>query len=281
MRFTKMHGIGNDYVYVNCFEQIVRNPKELAVAMSRPHFGVGADGLVLIEPSDTADFEMRMFNADGSESEMCGNATRCIGKYVYERGLTDKTEITLRTKGGIKILQLFLKDGKVEKVRVDMGSPELNPRNIPVNLPGEIVLDHRMQVAGHSYAITCVNMGNPHAVLFVDDPDRLDLNAIGPLFENHPLFPQRTNTEFVKVIRRDLLQMRVWERGSGETLACGTGACASLVAAVLNGKADRAATLRLTGGDLEVEWSAMNNHVYMTGPAEFVFDGDWLLEETE
>ncbi len=276
MRFTKMHGIGNDYIYVNCFEEFVENPRELAIVMSRFHFGVGADGLVLIEPCDTADFQMRIFNADGSEAQMCGNASRCIGKYVYERGLTSKKEIVLRTLSGLRQLALTVENGLVSKVRVDMGTPELNPRLIPVDLPGEMVLDQRIQAAGHTYQITCVSMGNPHAVLFVDDPDIINLPVVGPSIENHPIFPQRINVEFVKVIRRDLLQMRVWERGTGETMACGTGACASLVAAVLQGKADRQATLKLLGGDLKVEWSAKDNHVYQEGPAEFVFDGEWL-----
>lgn len=276
MRFTKMHGIGNDYIYVNCFEEIVENPRELAIAMSKPHFGVGADGLVLIEPSDTADFGMRIFNADGSEAQMCGNASRCIGKYVYERGMTEKTEIMLRTLGGLRPLKLTVENGVVTKVRVDMGSPELNPRLIPVDLPGEMVLNHRIQAAGHTYQITCVSMGNPHAVMFVDDPDIINLPVVGPPIETHPLFPQRINVEFVRVIRRNLLQMRVWERGTGETMACGTGACASLVAAVLQGKADREATVQLLGGDLQVSWSTEDNHVYQEGPAEFVFDGIWL-----
>lgn len=277
MRFTKMHGIGNDYIYVNCFEEIVANPRELAIAMSKPHFGVGADGLVLLEPSDTADFGMRIFNADGSEAQMCGNASRCIGKYVYERGLTNKTEIMLRTLSGLRLLKLTVENGKVSKVRVDMGSPELNPRLIPVDLPGEMVLDHRIAAAGHTYQITCVSMGNPHAVIFVEDPDLVNLSVVGPAIETLPLFPARTNVEFVKVIRRDLIQMRVWERGTGETMACGTGACASLVASVLRGRADREVTVQLLGGSLKVEWSAQDNHVYQEGPAEFVFDGNWLL----
>ena len=278
MRFTKMHGIGNDYIYVNCFEEIVPDPEKLAIAISRPHFGVGGDGLVLLEPCDTADFGMRIFNADGSEAEMCGNASRCIGKYVYERGMTDKTEITLRTKAGLRTLKLTVRGNKVEKVRVDMGSPELNPRLIPVDIPGEKVLDHRIQAAGHTFQITCVSMGNPHAVIFVDEPDRVNLPVLGPLIENLPIFPQRVNVEFVRVVRRDLLHMRVWERGSGETLACGTGACAALVAAVLGGKADRRATVQLAGGDLQVEWSTEDNHIYQEGTGEFVFDGVWLKD---
>jgi len=275
MRFTKMQGIGNDYIYVNCFEEIVREPERLAVAMSRAHYGVGADGLVLIEPSDVADFGMRIFNSDGSESEMCGNASRCIGKYVYERGLTDKTRVTLMTASGLKELQLKVTGGQVESVRVDMGGPELEPRRIPVKLPGEIVLNHPFQVGGMNWRIHCVSMGNPHCVVFVDEPDVLDLPLLGPLVEHDPLFPNRTNVEFAKIVRRDLIRMRVWERGAGETLACGTGACAVLVAAVLTGRADRTATVELAGGRLEVEWSPEDNHVYQTGPAAFVFDGVW------
>ena len=275
MHFTKMQGIGNDYVYVNCFEETVRDPEALAVRISRPHFGVGSDGLVLIEPSDVADFGMRIFNSDGSESEMCGNATRCIGKYVYERGLTDKTELTLMTHAGLKQLQLRARGGKVHSVRVDMGSPELDPRRVPVDLPGEIVLGHRLDVGGMLYAIHCVSMGNPHCVIFVRDPDDVDLPMVGPLIENHRIFPNRTNVEFVTVRDRQHLRMRVWERGAGETLACGTGACAALVASVLTGKADREAEVRLNGGVLQIAWSPEDNHVYKEGPAEFVFDGEW------
>ena len=275
MHFTKMQGIGNDYVYVNCFEETVRDPEALAVRISRPHFGVGSDGLVLIEPSDVADFGMRIFNSDGSESEMCGNATRCIGKYVYERGLTDKTELTLMTHAGLKQLQLRARGGKVHSVRVDMGSPELDPRRVPVDLPGEIVLGHRLDVGGMMYAIHCVSMGNPHCVIFVRDPDDVDLPMVGPLIENHRIFPNRTNVEFVTVRDRQHLRMRVWERGAGETLACGTGACTALVASVLTGKADREAEVRLNGGVLQIAWSPEDNHVYKEGPAEFVFDGEW------
>ena len=275
MHFTKMQGIGNDYVYVNCFEETVRDPEDLAVRISRPHFGVGSDGLVLIEPSDVADFGMRIFNSDGSESEMCGNATRCIGKYVYERGLTDKTELTLMTRAGLKQLQLRARGGKVHSVRVDMGSPELDPRRVPVDLPGEIVLGHRLDVGGMMYAIHCVSMGNPHCVIFVRDPDDVDLPMVGPLIENHRIFPNRTNVKFVTVRDRQHLRMRVWERGAGETLACGTGACAALVASVLTGKADREAEVRLNGGVLQIAWSPEDNHVYKEGPAEFVFDGEW------
>ena len=276
MKFTKMHGIGNDYLFVNCFEEMVADPERMAIVMSRQHFGAGSDGLVLIEPADGADFGMRIFNSDGSEAEMCGNAIRCIGKYVYERGMTDKTELTVETKGGMKQLWLTVENGKVSRVKADMGTPELNPRLIPVDLPGELVLRHRLQILGQTWFITCVNMGNPHAVLFVRDPEVIDLPTIGPMIEHHPLFPRRTNVEFVRVIDRHILQMRVWERGAGETLACGTGACASLVAAVLAGLSDRTVQMKLSGGNLQLQWSAEDNHVYQTGPAAFVYDAEWL-----
>ncbi len=276
MKFTKMHGIGNDYLFVNCFEEMVADPERMAIVMSRQHFGAGSDGLVLIEPADGADFAMRIFNSDGSEAEMCGNAIRCIGKYVYERGMTDKTELTIETKGGMKQLWLTVENGKVARVKADMGTPELNPRLIPVDLPGELVLRHRLQILGQTWFITCVNMGNPHAVLFVRDPEVIDLPTIGPMIEHHPLFPRRTNVEFVRVIDRHILQMRVWERGAGETLACGTGACASLVAAVLAGLSDRTVQMKLSGGNLQLQWSAEDNHVYQTGPAAFVYDAEWL-----
>ena len=276
MKFTKMHGLGNDYVYVDTFEQPVPDPAAMAIAVSRPHFGVGADGLVLIGPSTEADYAMRMFNADGSEGEMCGNAVRCIGKYVHDRGLTAKTRVTLATRGGIKTLELRLQGGSVEQVTVDLGEPALSPASLPVTLAGAQVLNHPLSIDGQTHHITCVSMGNPHAVIFVDDPQAVDVRGIGRQIEHHPLFPKRTNVEFVRVWRRDLLEMRVWERGSGETLACGTGAAASLVAAVLNGLADRSAVVKLTGGELHVHWDARDNHVYQTGPATFVFDGVWL-----
>lgn len=276
MKFTKMHGLGNDYVYVDTFEQPVPDPAAMAIAVSRPHFGVGADGLVLIGPSTEADYAMRMFNADGSEGEMCGNAVRCIGKYVHDRGLTAKTRVTLATRGGIKTLELRLQGGSVEQVTVDLGEPALSPASLPVTLAGAQVLNHPLSIDGQTHHITCVSMGNPHAVIFVDDPQAVDVHGIGRQIEHHPLFPKRTNVEFVRVWRRDLLEMRVWERGSGETLACGTGAAASLVAAVLNGLADRSAVVQLTGGELHVHWDARDNHVYQTGPATFVFDGVWL-----
>lgn len=278
MRFTKMHGIGNDYIYINCFEERVDNPGALAVTMSRPHYGVGSDGLILICPSDVADFEMKMFNSDGSPSEMCGNGARCVGKYVYDRGLTDKTDITLMTGAGLKLLHIHAVNGKAQSVRVDMGMPELEPAQIPVSLPGEVVMGHLLNVGSAKYQIHCVSMGNPHCVTFVKDPDQVDLPQVGALLEHHPIFPHRTNVEFVQVIARDRLRMRVWERGAGETLACGTGACAALVAAVLTGQADRQATMELLGGELRLDWSPEDGHVYQEGPAAFVFDGEWLAD---
>lgn len=276
MKFTKMHGIGNDYIYVNTLDEFVADPPALAVAMSRPHFGVGADGLVLIGASDTADFDMRMFNADGSEGEMCGNAVRCIAKYVYERGLTQKTTLTLATKAGIKTLDLRIDAGQVTQVRVDMGKPMLAPAAIPVDLPGERVIDQPIAIGGQTWRMSCVSMGNPHAVIFVDDPSTFDVHGIGRQIERHPLFPRRTNVEFVRVHSREQLEMRVWERGSGETLACGTGAAAVVVAAVLNARTERSVRVKLLGGELHVHWDEADNHVYQSGPASFVFDGVWL-----
>ena len=279
MKFTKMQGIGNDYVYIDCFEEKVKDPAALAIRMSKPHFGIGSDGLVLIEASEYADFGMRIFNSDGSEAEMCGNAARCVGRYVRERGLTDKDEITLSTKAGIRRLWPEVSGGIVRRVKVDMGSPELNPRLIGVDLPGDLVLRHRVQILGQTLFITAVSLGNPHCVIFVRDPELMDLQTIGPMLENHSLFPNRANVEFVRVIRRDCLQMRVWERGSGETLGCGTGACAALVASVLCGLSDRTAQVRLPGGHLELMWNPEDNCVYQSGPAEFVFDGVWFEQE--
>ena len=279
MKFTKMQGIGNDYVYIDCFEEKVKDPSALAIRMSKPHFGIGSDGLVMIEASEHADFGMRIFNSDGSEAEMCGNAARCVGRYVRERGLTDKDEITLSTKAGIRRLWPEVSGGIVRRVKVDMGSPELNPRLIGVDLPGDLVLRHRVQILGQTLFITAVSLGNPHCVIFVRDPELMDLQTIGPMLENHSLFPNRANVEFVRVVRRDCLQMRVWERGSGETLGCGTGACAALVASVLCGLSDRTAQVRLPGGHLELMWNPEDNCVYQSGPAEFVFDGVWFEQE--
>jgi len=277
VRFTKMEGIGNDYVYVNCFAETVENPEELAVRMSRYHFGCGSDGLILIMPSDRADFRMRMFNNDGSESEMCGNGIRCVAKYCHDRGLTSKETITIETGGGVKTLHLNVVDGVTQSVRVDMGVPELDGAKIPSMMTGSPVKDCRIHVEDTEYTMTLVNMGNPHAVTFVDDPASASVTTHGPLLECHPMFPRKANIEFVQVIDRTHVKMRVWERGTGETLACGTGASAVLVACVLNGLTERTAQVELPGGKLQIEWNPMDNHVYMTGPATFVYDGEWLL----
>lgn len=276
MKFTKMQGAGNDYIYINGFEAIPPHLSSLAVKMSDRHFGVGSDGLVMIVPSKTCDFGMRMFNADGTEAEMCGNAARCVGKYLYDHGMTDKTELTLETLAGVKRIYLTVAHGRVTSVKVDMGEPRLLPGDLPVLLPGDRVVAQPIEVCGHRFSMTCVSMGNPHAVIFLDDLQAYDLHAIGRAIEHHELFPRRTNVEFVKVLAPDVLQMRVWERGAGETLACGTGACASLVAAVLNDRSRRAATLRLVGGNLQIEWDETSNHVFMTGDAVTVFEGTWL-----
>ena len=273
MKFTKMQGLGNDYIYVNCLEEEVPDPVATARKISDRHFGVGADGLVLICPDEQADFRMRMFNADGSEAEMCGNAARCVGKYIHDRGLSDREEIRLMTGAGMKILQLKIRDGKTESVRVDMGEPILVAERIPTTLTGLKVVDTPVEVLGETYGVTCVSMGNPHAVIFVEDVESFDVHGVGAVIENYPLFPRKTNVEFVTVTDRENLRMRVWERGAGETMACGTGACATLVAAVLNGLSERKATLRLNGGPLTVEWDPETNHVFQEGPAEFVFDG--------
>lgn len=278
MKFTKMHGIGNDYVYVNCFEERLENPAQISRFISDRHCGIGGDGLILIGPSEVADFQMRIYNADGSQAEMCGNGVRCVGKYVYDRGLTKKTTVTVETLGGIKTLELHVEQGTVRSVTVDMGLPILAPEKIPVQGTGERFLNIPVTVDGREYHVTAVSMGNPHAVVFVPDTASLDLPCIGPLFENLEIFPERTNTEFVEVIDRDTLRMRVWERGSGETMACGTGACATLVASVLNGKCQREATVKLLGGDLQIRWDETNDHVYMTGPATIVFDGEIDLD---
>ncbi len=270
-----MHGAGNDYIFINCLEETVQDPSALSVRLSDRHFGVGGDGIVLICPSDKADFKMRMFNSlDGSEAQMCGNAVRCFGKYVFERGMTDKTELDIETPAGVRRLTLNLEDGAVRSVRVDMGEPVTASKKIPVLTELPEFIDRPVTAGGNTYRMTCVNMGNPHAVTFVGDVRALDLPAIGPELENHPLFPERANIEFVEVAGEARLRMRVWERGSGETLACGTGSCASLVAAVLNGKSGRRARLILLGGALDIEWREADNRVYMTGPAEFVFDGE-------
>ncbi len=282
MKFTKMHGLGNDYVYVDCTKQSIKNPNRLSEIISKYHFGIGSDGLVMIMNSDKADFRMRMFNADGSEGKMCGNATRCIGKYVYDRGLTDKTQLTLETESGIKYLTLTVDGGEVQTVSVDMGKAVLNAAEIPVKADSETVIGKTMTVCGREQSITCVSMGNPHCVIFTDGIDNLDLEKIGPGYENDEIFPERVNTEFVEIKDKNTLRMRVWERGSGETMACGTGACAVAVAAVENGFCDRDSdiTVHLRGGDLSIVCRA-DGHVIMTGGASFVFDGELLIKEAE
>ena len=274
MKFTKMHGLGNDYIYINGFEEIVADPGELAIKVSDRHFGIGSDGIVLIMPSDSCDFRMRMFNNDGSEAEMCGNASRCVAKYVYDFGLTDKDEITLETLAGVKILKMQIIDGKVDTVTVNMGAPIIKAADIPVISSKDQVVDEPLVIEGTEYRITCVSMGNPHCISYIDDIRAFNLETIGPKIENHEIFPKRINAEFAKVVDRKNIDMRVWERGSGETLACGTGACATLVASVLNDYTDRKATLHLLGGDLEIEWNEADNNVYMTGPATTVFQGE-------
>lgn len=279
MKFTKMHGLGNDYVYVNCFEEKIDNPPAVARFVSDRHFGIGSDGLIMINPSKTADFEMEMYNADGSRGEMCGNGIRCVAKYVYDYGLTDKTQISVETLGGIKYLDLTVEDGKVSLVKVDMGKPELEADRIPIISEREQVIDEPIEVDGKEYHMTGVSMGNPHTVIYVDDVKGLDLEKIGPKFENHERFPKRINTEFVHCIDRQTVEMRVWERGSGETLACGTGACAVAVSSILNNLTDTQVTVKLLGGDLQIEWDREKDRVFMTGPATVVFDG--VIDITE
>jgi diaminopimelate epimerase len=270
--FVKMHGIGNDYVYIDCFAHRVTDPAALARRVSPRRTGIGSDGLILICPSTVADCRMEMYNADGSRGEMCGNGVRCVGKYVAEQGLSRANPLRVETDCGVKVLQLHGRAGTVDRVTVDMGPPILDGPRIPVAAEGRVI-EAPLEVGGTTYTITCVSMGNPHCVVFRSDVDVLDLARIGPQFEHHPFFPRRVNTEFIRVDGPRALRMRVWERGSGETAACGTGACAALVAAVLTERADRQATLHLNGGDLDIEWRAADDHVYMTGPAEEAFRG--------
>ena len=274
MRFTKMQGIGNDYVYVNCLEEEVCDPVSLSRMVSDRHFGIGSDGLILIRPSKQADFFMEMFNADGSRSAMCGNGIRCVGKYVYDHGLTDKTEIAVNTLAGVKKLALHVEDGQVASVTVDMGAPVLEAALIPVDAAASPVVAQPIEVAGRDFEMTCVSMGNPHAVVFVEDTANFAVEEFGRPFEFHPAFPERVNAEFVEVLGRSEVNMRVWERGTGETLACGTGACASVVACILNGLADDEVTVHLLGGDLRIRWNRTANRVFMTGPAATVFEGE-------
>lgn len=274
MKFTKMHGCGNDYVYVNCFKEKVENPEEVSRFVSDRHFGIGADGLILIKPSKVADCAMGMYNADGSEGEMCGNGIRCVAKYAFDYGIVDKEEIKVETKAGIKTLKLQVENGKVKTVTVDMGEPITAPSLVPVISDQEMVKDEPIAVDGTNYRITCVSMGNPHAVTFVDDTNAIEIEKIGPKFENHDRFPKRINTEFIQVLDRNTVNMRVWERGSAETLACGTGACASVYACILNDKTDHEVLVHLLGGDLRIRYDEASNHIFMTGPATVVFDGE-------
>lgn len=277
MKFTKMQGCGNDYVYINCFEEKVENPTELAKAVSDRHFGIGSDGLILIMPSEVADCRMRMFNWDGSESEMCGNGVRCVGKFAHDRGIVDKDTITVETLAGIKILKLTLNDkNETTSLTVDMGEPILNPSDVPVVSDENPVKNLVLKAHDKEFTFTCVSMGNPHAVTFIDDVDNFDVDKYGSVLEVDEHFPKRANIEFVEVIDKNHLKMRVWERGTGETLACGTGTCATVVAAALNGKSERNdVDVKLLGGNLQITWSEEDGHVYMTGPAEFSFDGVW------
>lgn len=278
IHFTKMQGAGNDYVYINALQYPIEHPEKAAIRLSDRHFGIGSDGLVLIMPSDTCDFHMRMFNADGSEAQMCGNASRCIGKYVYEKGLTDKTQFTLETLSGVKHLSLTVQDKTVKEIEVDMGKPVLTPAEIPVLLPEvDEVIDYPFNISGFPLHLNCVSMGNPHAIFFVHDLSEIDVHGLGRIVEHHPIFPERTNVEFAQVLSREEIRMRVWERGSGETMACGTGACATVVAAIKNGFCNPKVLVHLPGGDLHIRWDQESGSVLLSGPTEIVFEGEMEL----
>lgn len=281
MKFTKMHGCGNDYVYVNCLQEKINHPDKVARYVSDRHFGIGSDGLILIHPSQVADFRMAMYNLDGSEGKMCGNGIRCVAKYVYDYGLTEKTSISIETLAGIKYLDLTVKGGKVELVKVNMGAPILEPQKVPVNLGADCCIAETLEVDGREYEITAVSMGNPHAVTYVEDTASLSLAEIGPGFEHHAVFPEGVNTEFIQVLNRKEINMRVWERGSGETLACGTGTCAAVVSSVLNGLTEEEVTVHLLGGDLIIWYDRAQNTVWMTGPAAVVYDGNIDISEVD
>lgn len=274
MKFTKMHGCGNDYIYVNCLEETVENPKDTAIKVSDVHFGIGSDGLILVCPSKVADFRMAMYNADGSEGKMCGNGIRCVGKYVYDNHLTDKTTVTIETLSGIKTLELTVKNGKVEMAKVDMGAPILQSSLIPAISDEDTIINKEIQVNGENYNITCVSMGNPHCVTVVNSTKDFPVEKIGPYFEKHEMFPDRVNTEFVEIISRKEINMRVWERGSGETWACGTGTCASVVACVLNDLTEDEVLVHVLGGDILVHYDRNKNTVFMTGPAATICTGE-------
>ena len=278
IKFTKMHGLGNDYVYMDAIHQNIENESLLAQFVSNRNFGIGSDGLILICKSDIADFKMRMFNSDGSEAEMCGNGIRCVGKFVYDKGMTDKTEVRIETLAGIKVLNFNIKEGKVESVRVDMGEPILEPKNIPVISEEKIVKNLKIKAIDKEFKFTAVSMGNPHAITLVEDVKSFDVKKYGEVIEIDSKFPNKTNVEFIERLDKDNIKMRVWERGAGETLACGTGACASVVACILNNLTNRKVKVELLGGFLEIEWNQEDNHVYMTGPAVTVFEGE-LLEK--
>lgn len=276
IKFTKMHGLGNDYVYIDCYSKEVNlgNISDLAKFMSNRHFGIGSDGIILICKSDIADFKMRMFNFDGSEAEMCGNGIRCVGKFVYDKGLTYKETVKIETLAGIKILNLNVKNGKVETVRVDMGEPILNPKEIPVDFDKEPVKGLKIKAIDREFDFTCVSMGNPHAIAIIEDTKVFDIEKYGPVLETEEHFPKRSNIEFIEVIDKNNVRMRVWERGAGETLACGTGACATAVACNINGLTERKVNIELLGGTLEIDWDEETNHVFMTGTATTVFEGE-------
>lgn len=278
LKFTKMQGLGNDYVYMDAIHQKIGNASTLAKAVGNRHWGIGSDGLILIDKSDVADFKMRMFNPDGSESEMCGNGIRCVGKFVYDKELTNSTEITIETLAGIKKLKLKVQNGKVERITVDMGEPILEPDKIPVLSDKMPVKNLKIEALDREFLVTCVSMGNPHAVILLEDVEKFDIEKYGKEIESNPNFPNKTNVEFVEVEDKKHIKMRVWERGTGETLACGTGACSSVVAGVLNGVIDRNSIVKLLGGNLQIEWKEDDNHVYMTGPAVTVFEGE-IYEE--
>lgn len=279
MKFSKMHGCGNDYIYVNGFEETIKDEPAAAIRVSDRHFGIGADGLIIIKPSDIADFEMCMYNADGSRGAMCGNGIRCVAKYVYDNKMTDKTSVSIESMGAVKYIDLKIENGRAVAAKVDMGRPVFAAKEVPVVSNNARAVNEKIVVNGTEYEMTCVSMGNPHAVVVIDkSPKNFDLEKIGPLFENNAVFPDRVNTEFIRIADRKNIEMRVWERGSGETLACGTGACASAAAAILNGLADNEVTVHLLGGDLEISWSGNEeDSVFMTGPAEFVFSGEMEL----
>jgi len=278
IKFTKMEGLGNDYVYMDAINQKIENRSELARFVSNRNFGIGSDGLILIEKSEVADFKMTMFNSDGSQAEMCGNGIRCVAKFVYDKGMTDKTTLKIETLAGIKILELNVEDGKVKTVRVDMGEPILEAEKIPVISTEKLVKNLILKAQDKEFRFTCVSMGNPHAITIVDDTESFDVKKYGEELEVNKAFPRRANVEFVQIVDKNTIKMRVWERGAGETLACGTGACATAVACNLNGLTDREVTIKLLGGDLKIEWNAENNHVYMTGPATTVFEGELVKQ---